>query len=155
MNLRLYAHVRMWSLAVCALLAHWPPRLLLSGPVCRCVLSSAVHFLYDAHSSYIICGKHLFTMATSHSVEAWEIHYSVRGSRSIWYSEVITNHSDQTSSTCLGLHSGAFPLCWSFKNTKQRPWIFKFSWFYCDWSEPIFKVIDDIALVESVSANNY
>lgn len=42
-----------------------------------------------------------------------------------------------------------------FKNTNKRQWLFKLSWFHCDWSEPIFKVIDDIAVVESVSANNY
>lgn len=152
-----YVHVYLctWSLDVHGSLARWPPRSLLSGPICLCVLSSAVHFLVCTHSSCIICGKHLFTMETSHSVEAWETHYLVRRSRSIWYSEVtqiilpwvVMLAEDSVPEPYLSVDL--------FKNTNKRQWIFKLSWFHCDWSEPIFKVIDDIAVVESVSANNY
>lgn len=112
-----WAYIRrylcLWTWEIRASLAHWPSRSLLSGPVCLCALSPAVHFLDYTHSSSIICGKSLFTMETSHSVEVWETYYSVRRSMSIGCAEIITNHSDQVSSSCSGLHSEALPLCWS------------------------------------------
>lgn len=55
--------------------------------------------------------------------------------------------SVQTSGARLGLHRESASL---LEIPSQGS-----SWSHCDWPTPIFKVIDDIAFVESVSANNY